>query len=76
MLEYKKWAEMDYGKKWKVTQPRTSNKNLDCELGAYKLEMTEEKVQVVSVNHRITICVLAAKKPAPRAYQGRHVQQK
>lgn len=61
MLEYKKWAEMDYCKKWKVIQLRTSNKNLDYELGAYKLEMTEEKEQAVSVNHRILMCVLAAK---------------
>lgn len=61
MLEHKKWAEMDYCKKWKVIQLRTSNKNLDYELGAYKLEMTEEKEQAVSVNHRILMCVLAAR---------------
>lgn len=47
---------MDYCKKWKVTQLRTSNKNLDSELGAYKLEMTEEKEQAVSVSHRILMC--------------------
>ena len=61
MLEYKKRAEMDYCKKRKVTQLRTSNKNLGYELGAYKLEMTEETEQAVSVNHRILMCVLAAK---------------
>lgn len=47
---------MDYCKKWKVTQLRTSNKNLDYELGTYKLEMTEEKERAVSVNHIILMC--------------------
>lgn len=47
---------MDYCKKWKVIQLRTSNKNLDSELGAYKLEMTEEKEQAVLVSHRILMC--------------------
>lgn len=65
MLEHKKWAKMDYCEKWKVTQLRTSNKNLDYELGVYKLEMTEEKEQGVSVNHRILMCILAAKSQFP-----------
>lgn len=60
-----KWAKMDYYKKWKVTRLRTSNKNLDYELGVYKLEMTEEKEQAVSVNHKILMCVLAAKSQFP-----------
>lgn len=44
---------MDYCKKWKVTRLRTSNKNLDSELEAYKSEITEEKEQALSVSHRI-----------------------
>lgn len=55
---------MDYCKKWKVTKLRTSNKNLDSEMEAYKLEMTEEKGQAVSVSHRILMwaCVFYLQK--------------
>lgn len=79
MLEYKKWAEMDYWKKWKITQLRTSSKNMDYELGAYKLEMTEEKEWAVSVNHRILVCVpvcYTCKKPLSTAHQGGYIWQR
>ena len=78
MLEYKQWAEMGYCKKWKVTQLRTSKKNLAYELGAYKLEMTEKKERLCqSVTEYLCVpACFSCKKPVPRAYQGRYIQHR